>query len=145
MAEEPQPSSVHEGASSPSAPTGTAEDRKAAAALSSLDARDDDNAAKKEVDSKALGEAMKNLTVSGEKKDEKTKAEAAPKKVVKIDAQDVALLVSSGVVSPLRTKTSRGLCRKEGWMCEMEQYNRANRFIFTFADRAIGSFQAQSN
>ena len=88
MASEPQPSEIHEGASDPHAPTGTADDRKAAAALSSLDARDDDSATgKKDVDTKALGEAMKNLNVDG-----KTKAEEK-KKVVKVDAQDVALLV----------------------------------------------------
>lgn len=87
MAEEPQPSDIQEGAADPAAPVGTAEDRKAAAALSSLDAVEDDSAGKKNVDTKALGEAMKNLSVakeSGEKK----------KKAVKIEASDVALLVS---------------------------------------------------
>lgn len=85
MAEEPQPSTVQEGASDPPAPTGTAEDRKAAAALSSLDAQDDESGAKKEVDSKALGEAMKNLSVKGKGADEK--------KAVKIDPADISLLV----------------------------------------------------
>ncbi|PVI00216.1 hypothetical protein DM02DRAFT_614552 [Periconia macrospinosa] len=87
MAEEPQPEALHEGAADPHAPTGTAEDRKAAAALSSLDAQDDDAAGKKNVDSKALGEAMKGLSVKDKNGDEK-------KKIVKIDAADVSLLVA---------------------------------------------------
>ncbi|KAH7381714.1 hypothetical protein BKA66DRAFT_122761 [Pyrenochaeta sp. MPI-SDFR-AT-0127] len=82
---EPQPSEVKEGAADPHAPTGTAEDRKAAAALESLDAQDDAGE-KKEVDSKALDQAMKGLNV----KDTKVKE----KRVVKIDAADVALLVA---------------------------------------------------
>lgn len=88
MAEEPQPSTIQEGASDPPAPTGSAEDRKAAAALSTLDAQDDDSSSKKNVDSKALGEAMKNLSV-----DDKGKAGEEKRKVVKVDAQDVSLLV----------------------------------------------------
>lgn len=87
MAEEPQPSAIHEGASEPHAPTSTAEDRKAAAALSSLDAQDDESAGKKNVDPKALGEAMKNLSV------EENKAGPEKKKTVKIEAADVTLLV----------------------------------------------------
>ncbi|KAF2681276.1 hypothetical protein K458DRAFT_343916 [Lentithecium fluviatile CBS 122367] len=87
---EPQPSNVQEGASTPPAPlpTGTAEDRKAAAALSSLDApsEDTDSPAKKEVDTKALGEAMKQLSVA--------KGGGEKRKAVKIEAGDVALLVS---------------------------------------------------
>lgn len=87
MAEEPQPSNIHEGASEPQAPAGSAEDRKAAAALSSLDAQDDDSSAKKDVDSKALGEAMKNLSV-------KDKGAGQTKKMaVKIDPADVSFLV----------------------------------------------------
>lgn len=88
MAEEPQPSAIQEGASDPPAPTGTAEDRKAAAALSSLDAHDDDAASKKNVDTKALGEAMKSLSVQDTGAAEK-------KKTVKIEAKDVSLLVCS--------------------------------------------------
>ncbi|KAF2726455.1 hypothetical protein EJ04DRAFT_480370 [Polyplosphaeria fusca] len=87
MAEEPQPSNIHEGASDGPAPTGTAEDRKAAAALSTLDAHDDESAQKSSADSKALGEAMKNLDVSEKKPTEEKK------KVIKVDASDVALLV----------------------------------------------------
>ncbi|KAF2868006.1 hypothetical protein BDV95DRAFT_581111 [Massariosphaeria phaeospora] len=87
MAEEPQPSTIHEGAADPHAPTGTAEDRKAAAALSSLDTQDDDATGKKETDSKALGEAMKNLRVQDAGAAEK-------KKTVKVEPADIALLVS---------------------------------------------------
>ncbi len=86
---EPQPSTIHEGAADAHAPTGTAEDRKAAAALQSLDAPAEESGSggeKKHVDSAALDEAMKGLNVKGKKVEEK--------KVVKIDAGDVALLVS---------------------------------------------------
>ncbi|KAF2856712.1 hypothetical protein T440DRAFT_474080 [Plenodomus tracheiphilus IPT5] len=82
---EPQPSDVHEGAADPHAPTGTADDRKAAAALSTLDAQDD-TSVKKEIDGKALDKAMKGLSVKGGKGDDK--------KSVKIEAGDVTLLVS---------------------------------------------------
>ena len=81
---EPQPSSIQEGAAEAHAPTGTAEDRKAAAALQSLDAPDEAGE-KKEVDSKALDEAMKGLNVKGKKVEEK--------KAVKIEPADVTLLV----------------------------------------------------
>ncbi|KAF2823530.1 hypothetical protein CC86DRAFT_396289 [Ophiobolus disseminans] len=80
---EPQPSEVHEGAADPHAPTGTAEDRKAAAALSTLDTQDD-TGEKKEVDTKALDKAMKGLGVNDRKEE---------KKVVKVEAADVNLLV----------------------------------------------------
>ncbi|KAF1951762.1 hypothetical protein CC80DRAFT_495906 [Byssothecium circinans] len=85
---EPQPSEIQEGAADPHAPTGTAEDRKAAAALSSLDAptQEDEVAGKKNVDSKALGEAMKGLSVKENAGEQK--------KAVKIEATDVSLLVS---------------------------------------------------
>lgn len=92
MAEEPQPPNVHEGASDPAPPEKTsAEDRKAAAALSSLDARGEDDdapAGKKEVDTEALGKAMRGLDVKEEGKKEEVK-----RKVVKVDQGDVALLV----------------------------------------------------
>lgn len=87
---EPQPNDVHEGAAEPHAPTSTAEDRKAAAALSALDAQDGgDNGAKKEVDGKALDKAMKGLSV----KDKAATDADNKKKNVKIDAADVTLLV----------------------------------------------------
>jgi hypothetical protein len=81
---EPQPPDVHEGAADPPAPTSTAEDRKAAAALSTLDTQDE-AAEKKDVDSKALNKAMKGLGVKDGKGDEK--------KTVKVEAADVTLLV----------------------------------------------------
>ncbi|KAL6712440.1 hypothetical protein ACN47E_000317 [Coniothyrium glycines] len=84
---EPQPSAIHEGAADPHAPTSTAEDRKAAAALSTLDAQEE-GGAKKDVDGKALDKAMKVLSVDDKKKEEEKK------KAVKVEASDVALLVS---------------------------------------------------
>lgn len=74
----------------------SAEDRKAAAALSSLDApREDDSASAKEVDKEAVRKAMDRLAGSGNtngivKKEEEKKV---VKKVVKVDQADVALLV----------------------------------------------------
>ena len=84
----------------------SAEDRKAAAALSSLDAPAED-ASKSQADSKALGEAMSRLELlekGGAKvgtaggagaaaKAEKEKKEEVKKKI-KVDAGDVAVLVS---------------------------------------------------
>lgn len=95
---EPQPSAVVEGADLENVPA-NAEDRKAADALSKLDAKGDENGApQKEVDVKALGEAMKNLElaqgVSGTQKTAaSSKKEEAPKKLVKVDAADVNLMV----------------------------------------------------
>jgi hypothetical protein len=76
----------------------SAEERKAAAALSSLDAsREDDSASTKNVDQEAVKKAMDRLAGStaaaGEvKKKEDAKKEV--KKAVKVDQVDVALLVS---------------------------------------------------
>lgn len=84
---EPQPAEVQEGASDPHAPTSTAEDRKAAAALSTLDAQEE-GGAKKEVDGKALDKALKGLSVEDKKREEDKK------KAVRIEASDVALVVS---------------------------------------------------
>lgn len=81
---EPQPPTVQEGAAKPHAPTGTADDRKAAAALSSLDAQDDSSVTK-EVDGKALDKAVKGLSIKDTKADEK--------KNVKVEPADVNLLV----------------------------------------------------
>lgn len=98
---EPQPPNVQEGADPPDALPANAEDRKAAAALNSLDARPDEGSApKKEVDLKALNDAMKALGGAGthESAAKKTSAAAGkkeePKKVVKVDAGDVSMLVS---------------------------------------------------
>ena len=112
MAEEPQPPSVHPGADpedeAPIAPK-SAEDRKTAAALSSLDSRgaeDEDAAsggAKSQLDQEALGKAMSRLEVgatksgdsSGKGREKKDKEEeSVKKKAVKVDQADVALLVS---------------------------------------------------
>ena len=81
---EPQPSAIREGTADPHAPTSTADDRKAAAALSTLDVQED-NGVKKEVDSKALDKAMKKLNVNDTKDKEK--------KNVKVEPADVNLLV----------------------------------------------------
>ena len=89
---EPQPPEIHDG---PSTPPGllnvTAEDRKAAAALSSLEARDDEGTTtKKDVDTEALGQAMKNLATGGE---EPVHKDSAPRKTIKVDSSDVILMV----------------------------------------------------
>jgi hypothetical protein len=89
MASDPLPSASNEAAEDPSLPS-NAEDRKAAEAMSKLEDRgDDDGAARKEVDAEALGKAMKNLAIGTEG------AKAAEvKKKVKVEAADVALVVS---------------------------------------------------
>ena len=85
---EPQPPAVQEGAAEPHAPTGTADDRKAAAALSTLDAQDDGGVTK-EVDGKALDKAVKGLSIKDTKADEK--------KNVKIELADINLLVCASM------------------------------------------------
>nr|POE77486.1 hypothetical protein CFP56_09133 [Quercus suber]POE87009.1 hypothetical protein CFP56_64039 [Quercus suber] len=94
---EPQPSNITEGAEQPEAPAANAEDRKAAAAMSAMDVKESDEAPKKEVDMKALSDAMKHLDVekagttavaAKKKKDDEVK-----KPLVKVDPADVALLV----------------------------------------------------
>lgn len=76
----------------------SAEDRKAQAALSSLDApRDDDVSTTKDIDQDAVRKAMDRLAGKGAtngvlaKKEDETKV--AVKKNVKVDQADVALLV----------------------------------------------------
>jgi len=93
MAEDRQPADLVEGATAGDVeddvqPTAkSAEDRKAAAALSKLDARgDDEGGPAPEVDQEAVKNAMNSLGGGGDKK------EAA--KAVKVDAADVKLLVS---------------------------------------------------
>lgn len=99
---EPQPTGVHEGASTPPAPTGAAASE--AAALSSLDNKTfsgSDSAPKKEVDLKALNDAMKALESGsgpGGKQaaaDSLKKSSGEPAKLIKVDAADVGLLVSA--------------------------------------------------
>ncbi|KAJ4397599.1 hypothetical protein N0V93_001832 [Gnomoniopsis smithogilvyi] len=93
MAEEKQPPGVVEGATTGDVEdemlddkAKSAEDRKAAAALSKLDARDDDVAGSASVDQEGLSKAMNKLSVA------KTADKTALNKV-KVDAADVALLV----------------------------------------------------
>ena len=89
MAEERQPPAVVEGATTGDveeemqSTAKSAEDRKAAAALSKLDANDDESAPAGEVDQQAVKNAMNALGAS-------TKTEV---KNVKVDQADVALLV----------------------------------------------------
>ncbi|KAL2261438.1 hypothetical protein VTK26DRAFT_4155 [Humicola hyalothermophila] len=91
MAEDRQPADIVEGATSGDVedevqPTAkSAEDRKAAAALSKLDTHADDEAPAHEVDQEAVKNAMSALGSSTDKKE--------VKKVVKVDAADVNLLV----------------------------------------------------
>ncbi|MCJ1245128.1 hypothetical protein MMC30_002329 [Trapelia coarctata] len=97
---EPQPP-MHAGSADledehPPAPTGGAEDRKAAAALSSLSSLNDEASTPKgDVDQKALGDAISRLEVGKGKRGEEKgkKAVEGEKKKVKVDAGDVALLV----------------------------------------------------
>lgn len=94
---EPQPHNVTEGADLPDVVPATEEDRKAAQAMSSLDATGNDEAPKKEVDQEALSKALKNFEISQGAKKSSTgavvKKEEAPKKIIKVDPADVALLV----------------------------------------------------
>ncbi|KAH8755569.1 hypothetical protein BGZ57DRAFT_1018863 [Hyaloscypha finlandica] len=84
----------------------SAEDRKAAAALSSLDApRDDESASTKDVDQEAVRKAMERLggsaTANGTaaKKDDEKKV---VKKAVKVDPADVTLLVEELELSKIK-------------------------------------------
>lgn len=103
---EPQPSSIHEGMDreDPAPLPTSAEDRKAAAAMSSLERRgadDDDATAKpnKEIDQEALGKAISRLELAdksgtaaaGEKKTKEEEVEKRAK--IKVDQADVTLLV----------------------------------------------------
>lgn len=102
---EPQPSNVKEGAEQPDVLPANAEDRKAAQALSALDVKGDDEGAapKKDVDFKALSEAMKSLEINTapKKSTESVKKEDVPKKLVKVDPADVTLLVRYDLALPL--------------------------------------------
>jgi hypothetical protein len=92
----------------------SAEDRKAAAALSSLDApREDDSASTKNVDQEAVKKAMDrlagtNATAGDGKKKEDEKKEV--KKVVKVDQADVALMVSLSHTPRYPARYTRCLC-----------------------------------
>ena len=102
---EPQPSTVQEGMDpeGPPAPA-NAEDRKAAAAMSSLEARggEDESKPSKQIDQEALGKAISRLELAdkvgkvaaGDKgKSEKEKEERDKRAKVKVDQADVSLLV----------------------------------------------------
>ncbi|KAI9682119.1 MAG: hypothetical protein M1817_000173 [Caeruleum heppii] len=94
---EPQPPSTHEGADveedTPALPK-SAEDRKAAAALSSVTAVDDDKPQPRGADQEALGKAMKNLDLDQSTAAKPTaNADEKTKKAVKVDPIDVTLLV----------------------------------------------------
>jgi len=107
---EPQPQRVHEGASTPPAPPAAASAAAEAAALSSLDNKTlsdaSSSAPKKEIDLKALNNAMKALdSGSGGKKISAAAAAAGglkkdeePAKLIKVDGADVTLLVSSRLI-----------------------------------------------
>jgi len=99
---DPQPPAVVEGATTgdvedelPDVPK-SAEDRKAAAALSSLDTgREDDASSTKNVDQDAVKKAMDRLAGTGAS-DSKVKKKEEPKevkKVVKVDQADVAQIM----------------------------------------------------
>ncbi|KAI1772088.1 hypothetical protein F4818DRAFT_444714 [Hypoxylon cercidicola] len=89
---EPQPPTIHEGSNTGDVEdevqttAKSAEDRKAAAAMASLDSRGDDAASMNAFDQEAVSKAMKSLGGAGavEKKEVKK---------VKVDPTDVALLV----------------------------------------------------
>lgn len=104
MAEEKQPPGVVEGATTGDVEdemlddkAKSAEDRKAAAALSKLDARgdDDDDKAAGSVDQEGLSKAMNKLGVS------KQTTATQQKKAVKVDKADVQLLVSFSSSHPM--------------------------------------------
>lgn len=95
-----QPPTIHEGATTADADEAqpvakSAEDRKAASALASLDA--DDSSSSAQVDHEAVSKAMKSL--GGAKPPAKPAAAAVAKKNVKVDPADVALLVDELEIS----------------------------------------------
>lgn len=96
MAEEPRPKDFKEGHDEDEVPPtipASAEDRKTAAALSSLEARsgEEDGDRKGNVDTEALGQAMRRLDVKEDGANKKEEGEK--KKVVKLDPEDVKLVV----------------------------------------------------
>lgn len=111
---EPQPPTIHEGIDAEDAPPPTGTDaRRAAAALSTLDARgDEDETAQsstvKNIDQEALVNAISRLeltsgkaTPGGEeqkKREAERKRERERRAKVRVEAGDVGLLVSEGGV-----------------------------------------------
>ena len=97
---EPQPPQVHEGGidqeDEPSVLPASGDARKAAAALSSLDRRgEDDNAKNSQADQEALGKAMSRLEVVEKPvvQNKGKEPEGAKKKTIKVEQADIALLV----------------------------------------------------
>ncbi|KJZ77548.1 hypothetical protein HIM_03272 [Hirsutella minnesotensis 3608] len=124
-----QPPTIVEGAGTgdvedelPAAATAkSAEDRKAASALASLDAGNDDAAAaaSKNVDRRAVDEAMKRLggasstsASASASAAAKSKTAADPAKNVKVDAADVALVIDQ--LELPRTKATELLRAHDG-------------------------------
>jgi len=121
---EPQPPTVHEGADTTSVPASNNSDRAAATALSSLDTVDPTDSTpsstKKEVDTQALGDAIRQLDVTSassstskdsgaearkaaaEKKREEERRKEEERKKVKVDAADVGLVAEACDVSKAR-------------------------------------------
>jgi hypothetical protein len=112
---EAQPPTVVEGATTGDiddeipAAAKSAEDRRAAAALSSLDAPREDESSAKNVDQEAVRKAMDRLAGTGAANgvtSAKEEDKKVPKKVVKVDQADVTLLVRRCIVmydAPSRT------------------------------------------
>ncbi|RYP55989.1 hypothetical protein DL771_012222 [Monosporascus sp. 5C6A] len=98
---EPQPKTVREGATTTpgeaedevQTAAKSAEDRKAAAALASLDNARDDAADRSAVDQEAVSKAMKSLEGGGGAAAAAEKKRKEEVRKVKIDAADVTLLV----------------------------------------------------
>ncbi|KAL8730864.1 MAG: hypothetical protein Q9166_003791 [cf. Caloplaca sp. 2 TL-2023] len=135
---EPQPPNVHEGVDPTdeppaTAPPASAEDRKAAAALSSLDNQNEDSAAQtskvKNIDQEALAKAISRLELSTGARGVETSAQSENMKrfqetkrrrkeekerlaKVKVDAADVGLLIQELELS--KTKTTDLLKAHEG-------------------------------
>jgi hypothetical protein len=86
MASEPQTKAgANEAEETAPVPT-SAEARKAAAALSKLDDKEDESAGASKADADALGKAMQGLSVANDAGEKK--------KVTKVEASDVTLVVS---------------------------------------------------
>lgn len=104
---EPQPPTIREGADIDDEPApvaaASAEDRKAAAAMSSLDTHGEEDGSKKsEADQKALGEAMSRLEILGggsksagpaTAEEKKRNGGEGEKKKTKVDQADIGFLV----------------------------------------------------
>ncbi|PBP18184.1 hypothetical protein BUE80_DR010727 [Diplocarpon rosae] len=116
---EAQPSTIVEGATTGDVDdeipftAKSAEDRKAAAALSSLDAREDESAGK-DVDAEAVKKAMERLggAEATNKNVKKADEEKVIKKAVKVDQADVTLLIDE--LELTKTKATDLLKAHEG-------------------------------